>query len=75
MRDQEEYAKQKQKDEAEKSHKQAHKHEKNWISQSKHWEKLRKEKDRARLQDSSVSLFCYTLYIGHTYDLLGGIHT
>ena len=74
-RDQEEYAKRKQKDEAEKSRKQAHKREKNRISQSKHREKVRKEKDRARLQDSSVSLFCQTLCIGYTYDLLGGIHT
>jgi len=71
-RDQEEYAEQKQKDEAEKSCKQAHKQEKNRISQSKWWERLKKEKGRAELQDSSVSLLSMMTIIYSWF--LGGIH-
>ena len=57
------YAKQEQKDEAEKLHKLTNKQANNQISQKKWWDRLKKEKatlSKAE-QDSSVSLFIYTL--------------
>ena len=62
-RDQEEYAEREQKGEAQKLRKQAHRRESNRISQGRRWEKLKKEKNNARLQDSFVSLFYDISYI------------
>jgi len=41
-------------DKAHKLHKKAHRCERNRISQGKHWERLRKEKDVVRLKDPSL---------------------
>jgi len=60
-RDQEEYAERKKRDEAEKLHKQARRREQNRVSQNRRRERIRKEKDKAKWQDSSVSLLCYIL--------------
>jgi len=58
-KDQEEYEERKQKDEAHKLRKKADRRKKNRISQGKHRERLRKEKDVVRLEDP-VSFFCCT---------------
>jgi hypothetical protein len=74
-RDRVEYAKRKQKDEAGKLRKQAQKREQNRVSQGRRRERLKKEKGKMGLQDSSVSLPCALLNHLYTYHFLGGIHT